>query len=144
MSIEFWHHHIGVSVPDLEASIEWYGRMLGFRLERRLELPQVPAKIAVLRNGPMHIELFEVQGAAALPEQRRVPDEDLKTHGNKHGCFAVADAIAVADELRARGADVVWAKKFPNGGANCFIRDNAGNLIEFMQAPRFPEATGTL
>jgi len=27
--LEFWHHHCGVSVADLEASIAWYGDVLG-------------------------------------------------------------------------------------------------------------------
>ena len=37
-ALEFWHHHVGVSVPDLEASIAWYGHVLGFTLVRRLRI----------------------------------------------------------------------------------------------------------
>jgi methylmalonyl-CoA/ethylmalonyl-CoA epimerase len=38
-NLEFWHHHGGVSVPDLDASIAWYRTMLGFEVEQRFPLP---------------------------------------------------------------------------------------------------------
>lgn len=143
-NIEFWHHHLGVSVPDLDESIAWYGRVLNFELEGKSHIPSIPADIAFVRNGPMRVELFQAPGAKALPEGRRVPDEDIKTHGNKHVSFATADVFGLADELRERGADIVWVKDFGDGRANCFLRDNAGNLIEFVQAPGNSEQTGTL
>ena len=135
---EFWHHHLGVSVPDLEASIDWYGRVLGFELVRRQRIETIPAEVAILKHGAMHIELFQAAGAKSLPPERREPDSDVRTHGNKHIAFGVADVDAFAQELRRRGADVVWVKHFPHGGANIFIRDNAGNLIEFLEAPQDP------
>ena len=134
MSFELKHHHGGISVPDIEASIEWFARVLDFEVERRFEIPVIPAKVAMLRRGDLRVELFEVTGARALPDQRREPNTDLKTHGNKHLAFAIKDADAVGEELRKRGADIVWIRHFPHG-SNVFIRDNAGNLIEFVQQP---------
>jgi len=134
--VEFWHHHLGVSVPDLEASIQWYVDVLGFELEHRAHIPSIPADIAFVRNGPMRVELFQAPDAVALPDSRRIPDEDIKTHGNKHVSFACDDVKVLAEVLRERGADIVWVKDFGNGKANCFLRDNAGNLIEFVQAER--------
>ena len=141
--LEFWHHHVGVSVPDLEASIEWYGRVLGFELVRRQRIETIPAEIAVLKHGAMHIELFQAR-RKPLPPERREPDSDVRTHGNKHVAFGVTDVDAFAEELRQRGADVVWVKHFEHGGANIFIRDNAGNLIEFLNAPQDPQLAARL
>ncbi len=136
---EFWHHHGGVSVPDLDEAIAWWDRTLGFKLERRREIPSVPCEYAMVRNGNLHIEIFEVPGAIPPAENRGYPDEDLRTYGNKHVAFAVADVPAFAEELKRRGADIVWVKVF-EFGANIFIRDNAGNLIEFIQqAKPLPE-----
>ncbi len=143
-TLDFWHHHAGVSVPDLAASIDWYQRVLGFRLVRRLRIETIPADVAILKHGAMHIELFQAQGARPLPPERREPDSDVRTHGNKHVAFGVADVEAFATELRRRGADVVWVKHFEHGGANIFIRDNVGNLIEFLQAPLDPQLTASL
>ena len=141
--LEFWHHHGGLSVPDLEAAIAWWRAVLGFEVVKRFPIPAIAAQVAMLRNGPLHIELFEVSGAKPLPEERRQPDSDLHTHGNKHISFAVHSVREFAAELERRGADIVWVKEMPHG-ANIFIRDNAGNLIEFVQEPPSAETTGLL
>jgi catechol 2,3-dioxygenase-like lactoylglutathione lyase family enzyme len=134
-ALEFWHHHGGVSVPDLNAAIAWWHDVLGFDVERRFPIASIPAEVAILRNGPLHIELFEVPGAKPLPPERRMPDTDVKTHGNKHLSFAIQSVVEFAAELARRGADIVWVKEMAHG-SNIFIRDNAGNLIEFVQEPK--------
>lgn len=131
--LRFWHHHGGISVPDLEAAIAWYHDVLGFEVERRFPIAAIPAVVAMLKNGPLRIELFEVPGAQSLPSDRREPNADLQTHGNKHVSFAVENVRDFAEVLRQRRADIVWVREF-EFGANIFIRDNAGNLIEFVEA----------
>lgn len=135
-ALEFWHHHGGVSVPDLEAAIAWYRDVLGFQVERRGPIPSVPCEMAMLRNGDLHMELFAAPAAKPPTEDRSYPDTDLLSHGNKHVSFAIDDVDPFAEELERRGADIVWVKKFPNGRANIFIRDLFGNLIEFVQDAR--------
>ena len=126
--------HAGISVPDLESSIAWYGTMLGFEVDSRDTRPPLQAKVAFLRHGNLRLELFEVPGAAELPAERRVPDQDLLTHGNKHVAYAVKDVHAVTDELKSRGADIVVVKDV-GPVSLAYIRDNAGNLIELVQRP---------
>ena len=140
----FTFHHGGVSVPSLDEAIDWYGRVLGFEVEKRFWIEPARAHAAMIRKGPLRFEIFEVEGAAVLPEARRHPPSDLQTHGNKHVAFGVVDVEAFAAELRRRGADIVWVKHFEHGGANIFIRDNAGNLIEFLQAPLDPQLCASL
>jgi methylmalonyl-CoA/ethylmalonyl-CoA epimerase len=134
MPIELKHHHGGVSVPNLDESIGWYRRVLDFEVEKRFEIPQIPAKVAMLRRGELRIELFEVPGAAPMSPDRRIPDRDVHTHGNKHLAFAIQDVGPVEQELKQRGADIVWVGRFKHG-SNIFIRDNSGNLIELVQEP---------
>lgn len=131
--IELRAHHLGLSVPDLEASIGWYESVLGFRLEHRMTVDSIPARIAFLKRDDFRIELFEVEGAASLPDDRRIPNLDLRTHGTKHLAFAVEDVDALVQELSARGADVAMHIRV-HGKPTAFIRDNAGNLLEFVQA----------
>ena len=135
MPIEIKHHHGGLSVPDIEASIRWWKAVLDFDVERRFDIPAIPAKVAMLRRGELRMELFEVTGAKPLPDERRRANTDLKTHGNKHVAFAVRDVDSVAEQLRQRGADIEFVGHFPHGD-NIFIRDNAGNLVEFVQEPQ--------
>ena len=124
-------HHGGVSVPDLEQAIDWYRETLGFELEKQFSIPAANARVAMVRRGDLRFELFEVEDAAPLPEDRRHPDRDLKTHGTKHVAFKVNDVEAFLQEMTDKGADIalVVREKF---GTGFFIRDCAGNLIEFV------------
>lgn len=142
-TLQFWHHHGGVSVPDLDEAIAWWRAVLDFELLERFPIPAIPADVAMLRNGPLHVELFRVPDPKALPAERREPNTDVLTLGNKHVSFAVENVHEFAAELKRRGADIVWVKEMPQG-ANIFIRDNVGNLIEFVQAVRPPAGHAAL
>jgi methylmalonyl-CoA/ethylmalonyl-CoA epimerase len=134
VAIEIRFHHGGVSVPDLEASIRWYREVLGFQVENRFEIPKARAKVAMIRRGALRMELFEVQDGKPLPEERRVPDLDLQTHGNKHVCFGIQSVDEAERELRAKGVDIVFVGRVMQP-PNIFMRDNSGNLIEFIEQP---------
>ena len=132
---EFAFHHGGVSVPDIDAAIAWYCEVLGFELERKFFIEAANAKSAFVRKGQLRFELFEVAGAAPLPDDRRHPPADLKTHGNKHVAFRVDDLDAFLAEVEAKGADVAFVVR-EAFGKGCFLRDCAGNLIEFVEEPQ--------
>lgn len=129
---DFTFHHGGVSVPSLDAAIDWYGRVLGFEVEKRFYIEAAKSHTAMVRKGPLRFELFEVEGAAPLPDDRRHPPADLKTHGNKHIAFHVADLEAFLVEMEAKAVDIAFVVR-EAFGKGCFIRDCAGNLIEFVE-----------
>jgi methylmalonyl-CoA/ethylmalonyl-CoA epimerase len=125
-------HHWAASVPDLNASIEWYEKMLGFAVERRSEIPGQDTQYAMMKLDEMRLELFQAKDSKPLNPDRREPNTDFRTQGNLHFSFVAPNVRALAEKLRARGVDIVWIKEFPFG-SNVFIRDNAGNLIEIVQ-----------
>lgn len=127
-------HHVGISVPDIDAAIGWYQRMLGFELEMRAFIDIIPAEVAFVRRGDFRLELFQVDEAAPLPPERREPNQDVRTHGNKHLCLAVLDVRTTVAGLREKGADIVF-EKLVQGTPMAFIRDNSGNLLELIQCP---------
>lgn len=131
---DFAFHHGGVSVPSLDDAIEWYGRVLGFEVEKRFRIEAANADAAMIRKGPLRFELFEVEGAAPLPEDRRHPPADHRTHGNKHVAFRVADLEAFLAEMETKGVDIAFVVR-EEFGRGAFIRDCAGNLIEFVEEP---------
>ncbi|MFT4055713.1 MAG: VOC family protein [Novosphingobium sp.] len=131
---EFSFHHGGVSVPSLEEAINWYGRVLGFEVEKRFYIAPARAHAAMVRKGVLRFEIFEVEGAAPLPEERRFPPSDLRTHGNKHVAFRVEDLEEFLAEMEAKAVDVAFVVR-EAFGKGCFIRDCAGNLIEFVEEP---------
>jgi methylmalonyl-CoA/ethylmalonyl-CoA epimerase len=97
--------HVALSVPDIGESIAWYQKMFGFKEVRRGGQPN-GMQTALVQRGDIRIELFQVPGAAPLPESRRNPSEDFRTHGLKHFAFRVKDIRAVLAQLQARGVKV--------------------------------------
>jgi len=126
-------HHCGISVPDLEASINWYRDMLGFSVVKRMTIDAIPAKIAFLNHGDFYIELFQIEDAEPLPEDRRHPNRDICTHGTKHIAFAVDDVPKFITTLKKRGVDIAMDVNMMEDKAMAFIRDNAGNLVEIVE-----------
>jgi len=132
-SFELRPHHGGISVPDLDASIAWYRDMLGFAVDMVMDIPADTGRLAMLKNGDFRVELFEVPGAAPLPDDRRYVDRDIRTHGMKHIAYLVRDVKSLIEELRARGVDIVWEVQEHGGMKAAFVRDNSGNLVELME-----------
>lgn len=131
---EFTFHHGGVSVPSLAEAIDWYGRVLGFEVEKRFYIEAAKSHTAMVRKGPLRFEIFEVEGAVPLPEDRRHPPADLRTHGNKHVAFRVEDLEEFLSEMEQKQVDIAFVVR-EAFGKGCFIRDCAGNLIEFVEEP---------
>jgi methylmalonyl-CoA/ethylmalonyl-CoA epimerase len=126
--------HVGISVANLEESVGWYVEMLGFELVRPINRnPDSAMTIAQIRRGDFNIELFEIEGAAPLPEYRLDPSADLRVHGLAHFAFEVGDAIAVMEELEAKGVEIVLRPREGGGPAFFFVADNSGNTFEFIQ-----------
>jgi metallo-beta-lactamase class B len=129
--------HVALSVPDIPESIAWYEKMLGFK-ELRRGGPATGQQTAAIRRGNITIELFQLPNAAPLPESRRNPSEDFRTHGVKHFGFEVKNLPAVLAELKAKGVKMAFEMRDNPGTAFAFISDNAGNAIELIEhkAPR--------
>lgn len=125
--------HCGISFANMQESIEWYEKMLGFELLFRKNVDMLNSEIAFLKTGDFEIELFRHHNTLPLPSERREPNEDIQTQGIKHVCYEVEDITALLNDLRAKGADVVFGPMQIKDTLVGFIRDNTGNLIEFMQ-----------
>ncbi len=132
MAIAVRPHHCGISVPDLDATIAWYHDILGFELERREHIAPAHADIAFLKLGDFRLEVFQVESANPLPADRRMPNQDIRTHGCKHLCFEVEDLGAVVPFLKEKGVDFAMEHRPQGNGTMAFIRDNSGILIELL------------
>ncbi len=128
-------NHVALSVPNIAESIAWYEKMLGFTGVVRGGQPNPNARqqVADLRRGNVTIELFQVADAAPLPESRKNPSEDFRTHGVKHFGFEVKNLPAVLAELKAKGVKIAFEMRDTPTEAFAFISDNAGNAIELIE-----------
>jgi catechol 2,3-dioxygenase-like lactoylglutathione lyase family enzyme len=133
---DFAFDHAAISVPDLDESIAWFERMLGFTVLRRFRLEAAGANCAMLGRDTLKIELFAPEDAVSLPPERRVPNSDVRLLGNKHVAFRCDDLDAMIAWFESRNVDIALRVEAGFGRA-VFVRDNSGNLIEFVaRAPQ--------
>jgi methylmalonyl-CoA/ethylmalonyl-CoA epimerase len=122
-------HHVGISVPDLEASIKWYCDILDFEVVKRGRVEAAHADNAFLKNGNFYIEIFQPEKPLPQPPGQDFPPTAVAVIGTRHIAYAVKDRKAVTEMLKRKGVDI--ALQHPDGIVH-FIRDNSGILVEFM------------
>ena len=124
--------HVAISVADIDASVKWYSDMLGFRFDRRVDIPQLPFKIVFIRNGAFEIEIFQHRETIAIPPERMNPNTDNQTQGTKHMCFYCEDVQGLLSELKEKGVEIIIGPQQIEDTMMGFIRDNSGICIEFI------------
>ena len=78
--------HTGISVKDMDASVEWYEKILGFKKTKDFYAPPLGARIVFIERADLgyEIELFQYDDPKPIPADRLVPNTDLQTIGTKH------------------------------------------------------------
>ncbi len=134
-------HHVAIGVPDIEAALTFYRDVLGFEEVERSEFagpnPAVEAaigieapaaKMAMLRGGNAHIELW--QYAEPAPRDLRSEPSD---YGYPHFALEVADIDAEHARLAEAGMTFVGPPVEFGDSAAVYGRDPFGNVIEIYE-----------
>lgn len=125
--------HAGISVYNMDESLAWYEKNLGFKLvSDNGFVPPLKARICFIQNGDFQIELFEYENPKQLPPDRLTPNSDLQTVGTKHIAFATDNMAALKEKFAENGVDIAH-EVIMEGNNVMFIRDCNGVLIEFIQ-----------
>jgi len=140
-------HHVGISVPDIDAARTFYCDVLGMeattpwnfspseRGDEILELEGASARTLLGRAGNMHLELFEFTSPTprTRDEPRRVCDHGFTHLGFEVEREAIEDVFA---ELESAG--VRWHAPLStdeDGFTATYGRDPFGNAIEIQSVP---------
>lgn len=128
------HHHVGVSVSDLDASKKWYADVLGMTEGYAFEIPPFGVRGCFMAGYGTRVELMERAGSAGGIGGHQ-PPAALLTRGYGHIAFATSDLDADYAEIAARGATRVWdPRPSPEPGVRmAFVADIDGNLIELVE-----------
>lgn len=93
-------HHIGISVSDLERSIQFYQK-LGFSVFQRYSKPKEEVEGAYLKLKGQALELIKSNAPKSNPDIT-----NLQYLGIKHIAFGVFDINAASKQLRMEGISV--------------------------------------
>jgi len=143
-------HHLGLTVADIERSIEFYRDLLGMELIRRR--PSVTAdyvakqtgydkielNVASFRVGPDSPQTMEV--VQYMNQEGEPSDQATNRPGNSHLCMLVDDLRVSYDDLVSRGvrfkSEPVEITAGPNaGGLVVYLLDPDGYTLELFQPP---------
>lgn len=108
-------HHVAVVVDDLDAALEFYGKLGA----RELDRPDFGFPGAWLQLGAQQVHL----GVSTDP----VPNLF------QHFALQVADLDACVADLQANGVKVDTIPHMPGAGRQAFLHDPSGNMIELNQ-----------
>lgn len=99
-------HHIGIAVPDLDAAVATYEKLLGCRLaDGPYEDPVQKARVCFLRASEAGHPVIE----CVAPSSPDSPVHRLisKSAGAYHLCYEVPDMTAALESARAAGCVLV-------------------------------------
>ncbi|SRR5713101_3357264 len=120
-AIEIWH--IAIPVSDLERSVSFYCRSLGFELAGRDEYPTIKQAFVSLGKGGFTVELFVPLGEEAFKPQH-LPD---------HLAFECQNIVNYRETVVASGLSVPDIETFPGGMKHFELRDPDGVKLEFFE-----------
>jgi methylmalonyl-CoA/ethylmalonyl-CoA epimerase len=126
--------HACIAVENLEESIDWYRNVMGFNVFQRADYPDYSTRGAFLKSKGVELEL--VESKTVLRSRRQDPPfGHLTTQGISQLSIRVSDLAGVAERLKSRSIPIVFgpAKSSELRLEAFFIRDNEGNLIEFIE-----------
>jgi catechol 2,3-dioxygenase-like lactoylglutathione lyase family enzyme len=138
-------HHVGITVRDLEASLQWYERVFdvqrefvatgsGPELSRAVGVPDADLRFAFLRFGNCVIELL-----CYANERQETFDRSNADVGSAHVCIDVPDLHEAYEALQAKGvaflAPPLAIDEGPlEGCAFAYFTDPDGVTLELFQS----------
>jgi catechol 2,3-dioxygenase-like lactoylglutathione lyase family enzyme len=128
------HHHVGLSVSDLDSAKRWYADVLGMTQGFAFELAPFGARGCFMEGHGTRVELFERAGSGGGIGGQE-PPRAMLTWGYGHVAFATPDLDATFAQVVARGATPVWdPRPSPEPGVRmAFVADPDGNLVELIE-----------
>jgi catechol 2,3-dioxygenase-like lactoylglutathione lyase family enzyme len=119
-----------IYAPDLDAAEDFYGGLLGLsRMTRAGE------RHVFYRVGETILLVFNPDRTETPPPDGALPVPPHGTRGPGHVCFAATDAeiTAIRARLEAAGVPLDSDFRWPNGARSLYVRDPAGNSVEFAE-----------
>lgn len=120
--------HIAINIIDFDKSVDFYGRVLGFKQLQTVNCGDFDITYFQLPNGS-RLELFNYHG-----RNNRPPHEESDA-GLRHIAFQVEDVASHEKFLITEGVDITLSTcELPNLGARVLLfKDPNGVTLEFCE-----------
>lgn len=138
-------HHVGITVADLDASLDWYENVFGLtrefvaegsgpELSTAVGVPEARLRFAFLRFGSCVLELLCYDNDGEASYKRSNADV-----GSAHVCIDVPDLRTAYRELQAKGIDFLAPpldiEEGPLAGCSfVYFKDPNGVTLELFQS----------
>ena len=138
--------HVGLTVSDVERSVEFYKKYFGFNVEFKGQFPDgffdaKPTLYCLKPNAGSKIAIIKSPDGFAL-ELFQFFDQDQftipvwNTPGYHHICLKVEDVIAKYREMKADGVEFFFEPDYMGDPSEdkywVFLKDPDGNMIELQ------------
>ncbi len=125
---------VAISVPNLEASANWYVEKLGLKIVKHATSADKKSAVTILQGNGLSVELIWLADAVSL--SKLAPE--LKGSHQVHGIFKsgifVDDLDSALKQLKSRHVTIAF-EPFFDSAMQCrmfAIRDDDGNLLQFF------------
>lgn len=128
-------------VADLDASVAWYTRHLGFRVERRVESAEAGVRVAFLDLDGFTLELISKRGSVSLKALEKASKPPRPVRGYLKLGFLARDLGRWAHRFEAAGIalKVPITLDKPTGTRYFLVEDNEGNCLQFFEKVKAAE-----
>jgi catechol 2,3-dioxygenase-like lactoylglutathione lyase family enzyme len=138
-------NHVGISVTNLDAAIEFYTKMLdmevaadfpfsGPRYSQVMGLENAQGRMGVVRKGTLQLELFEFSHPSPAHKDA---NHSVGDRGISHFGVEVTEIEATYERLLAAGVRFHCpVVTFPGGVKATYGRDQDGNVFELLEMPQ--------
>ena len=123
---KFTWDHVHIRTPDVEATAQWFEKMLGAEITRSMQqgAPRIDMKI-----GGQDVFIAPVAAGSAVNPPPVTPYQGLDHFG-----LRVKNIDKVVADLKAKGAEFTMELNSPRPGVKiCFVRGPEGVSIEVLE-----------
>lgn len=120
-----------IYVDDLDAARGFYGDLIGLKPFQTVE-----GRHIFFRVGASVLLVFNPDATKRPTKNPRMPVPPHGAHGPGHVCFTLTRDEIAAMRARLTSAGVAVDSEFdwPNGARSLYVRDPAGNSVEFAES----------
>jgi glyoxylase I family protein len=142
--------HTGITVSNLERSLEFWQNVLGFEFSHRAhQTPEMASEITGVAGAEIKLAVVKAPGGHKIELLEYLAPPDRKQHvdlrpcdvGSVHIALTVDNLDAVLQKIAASGWKAAGKPQTLTAGPNAgkrvvYVRDPDGTTIEFMELPQ--------